>query len=303
MELRQLRYFSVVAQEQHLTRAAERLGIRATSLSQQIITLERELGTILFHRTPGGMVPTAAGRVLLPHAHRALEAAHAGVRAVQLASGGEQAWRVGVTPGAPFGVVASLRAGARQANLCDLPVSRQLELLQNGKLDAGLIVLPADTGRLEARTVSDVPLGVLVSSRHPLAGRDELGWDDLDGQDLLWFDRELAPCYHDAMLDAFRAAGWRPRRVHQGPPRRGLFVAELTHHQSLVAIRPRWDLAGDNLAWLPVPDAPRLRHALVWSPSHRAAERLAGLAAYLAAEAAPHAGEAPPHSRTPGRSG
>lgn len=298
VELRQLRYFEVVAREGHLTRAAGLLGIRPTSLSQQIIALERELGAPLFHRTPGGMAPTDAGRALLPYARRSLAAAEAGARAVHRVADGDRAWRVGVTPGAPAGVVASLRTHAGDADLRDLPVSRQLARLRDGTLDMGLVVLPADTGDLEIRVVGDVPLGVLMASRHPLAARDELDWGDLRDQDLLWFDRDLAPGYHDAMLDAFHAAGWRPRRVRPGPPRRSLFAAELAHTPSLVAMRPHRDEAvGADLTWRPLPNAPRLRHALVWDPSHPSAARLRALAAELAAEAGPHADEGTPRGR------
>ncbi|MBG0830423.1 LysR family transcriptional regulator [Planomonospora sp. ID67723] len=298
MELRQLRYFRVVLEQEHLTRAAEILGIRATSLSQQIIALEREIGTALFRRTPRGMEPTAAGRALLPHAVRSLEAAEAGARAVRLAIHGDQVWRVGVTPGSPAGLVAVLRASVN-ADLHDLPVSRQLEALHSGDLDAGLVVLPVDGTGLRSMTVVDAPLGMLVSSGHPLAGRTDLAWADLDGQDLLWFARELAPGYHDATLEAFRTAGWRPRNVRAGPPRRGLFQAELHHGGPIVAIRPPWE-AGDGLVWSALPGAPRLQLALVWNPSHCAAGPIGALAARLADEARPHAGEDLPRGRAAG---
>ncbi|MEV0249545.1 LysR family transcriptional regulator [Nocardia sp. NPDC050712] len=289
MELRQLRYFSVVAETRHLTRAAEELGIRATSLSQQLLALEKELGTALFDRTPRGMAPTAAAHALLPYAHRALNAAAAGARAAASA-GTNQPWRIGVTPGAPPETLAALHAAAADPHTAvgeldahDLPVSAQLSALRRADLDAALIVLPAATDELEVHVVSDRPLGVLVSTAHPLADR-AIEWADLAGQDLLWFDRDLAPGYYDATLDALARAGWRPRRIRVGPPRRALFRAELAQPQ-VIAIRPRWDESLDGVVWRALPDPPRLRHALVWDAAHPNAARLAELAAHLAAEA------------------
>ncbi|MHA6628100.1 LysR family transcriptional regulator [Pseudonocardia sichuanensis] len=296
MELRQLRYFCAVAEQEHLTRAADLLGIRPTSLSQQIIALERTLGTALFRRTPAGMTPTAAGRALLPQARHVLDAAEEAMRVARAA--GRTPLRIGVTPGAPPAAGPAMRAHA-DVDLLDVPVARQLELLHAGGLDAGLVVLPADTAGLCAVTVSDVPLGVLVADTHALAGAAALTWADLDDQDLLWFDRALAPGYHDAILASCRAAGWRPGTLRAGPPRRGLFVAELRHGGAVVALRPRWDRRdGDGLAWVPLAaDGPRLRHALVWDPSHDRAGPLAALAADLAAEAVPHDDAEPPRGR------
>lgn len=83
MSLDQIHYFVAVAEEQHLGRAAGRLHISAPPLSRHIKSLEAELCTPLFARTPRGMRLLPAGERLLAHARRILaevEAAKAALR-------------------------------------------------------------------------------------------------------------------------------------------------------------------------------------------------------------------------------
>ncbi|MEU4719534.1 LysR family transcriptional regulator [Nonomuraea dietziae] len=157
MELRRLRYFCAVAEEANLTRAAEWLGIRATSLSSQIIALERELGVALFRRTPAGMVLTAAGRALLAHATGVLEAAESAERAVRDAADDDRALRIGVTPGSPPWAVRALWRGAN-VEAHDLSVARQLTALRAGELDGGLVV--ADVAPAVLRPVGAARAGL-----------------------------------------------------------------------------------------------------------------------------------------------
>lgn len=87
MELYQLRTFAAVAEERHLTRAAERLHLSQPAVSGHVKALESELGVRLFERAPTGMALTTAGGELLQHARRALSAADDVKRAAQQMQG------------------------------------------------------------------------------------------------------------------------------------------------------------------------------------------------------------------------
>lgn len=101
MELRHLRYFIAVAEEEHFTRAAERLQIQQPPLSQQIRALEEELGFPLFRRHPKGAALTPGGAVFLQEARAILAGVTDGMaRAARAASGAEGSLSVGFTSSA-----------------------------------------------------------------------------------------------------------------------------------------------------------------------------------------------------------
>ena len=88
MELRHLRYFAAVGEEQHYGRAARRLRVAQPALSRQIQDLERELGFQLFDRLPRGVKLSAAGELFLEDARRILQAvSQATARAARVARG------------------------------------------------------------------------------------------------------------------------------------------------------------------------------------------------------------------------
>src|SRR5580698_4288825 len=99
MELRHLRYFIAVAEEQNVTRAAARLHVSQPPLSRQIRDLEEELGVSLFRRTAKSLALTEAGKIFLNEARGVLLQTEKAVQAVRAVAAGDRGqMRVGYAP-------------------------------------------------------------------------------------------------------------------------------------------------------------------------------------------------------------
>ncbi|MEP4342834.1 MAG: LysR family transcriptional regulator, partial [Lentilitoribacter sp.] len=90
MELRHLRYFKTVAEEGHITRAAEKLDMQQPPLSLQIKALEHELGVQLFRRLPRGVELTEAGKSFYSDTKRLFDDLDRAISKTQRIERGEQ---------------------------------------------------------------------------------------------------------------------------------------------------------------------------------------------------------------------
>src|SRR6266550_6756281 len=145
MELRHLRYFVAVGEEQHYGRAAERLHVAQPALSRQIQDLEKEMGFVLFDRLPRGVRLNAAGRLFLTDARRILQDVDkAKLRAERIAHGKAGTLRIGIATAVSWHglVVDSFRELRRwqpgvELELRHLLSVDQVEAILSGRLDAG----------------------------------------------------------------------------------------------------------------------------------------------------------------------
>ncbi|MDR6915835.1 DNA-binding transcriptional LysR family regulator [Pseudomonas sp. 3296] len=193
IDIRQLRYFVAVAEEEHVGRAAERLHISQSPLSRQIAQLEERLGLTLFERsqqrirlTRDGHTFLAETRALLTHASR-LESL--GKRLGRGEEGGlcvgyiENAMHAGVLPNA-LRVLRVERPNVHVA-LYNLRSTEQLEGLRQRSLDIALVSEPPDKNDpdLMGFQVLDDPMLLALPEDHPLAKQTTLTPADLADQE------------------------------------------------------------------------------------------------------------------------
>ncbi|HIT74369.1 MAG TPA: LysR family transcriptional regulator [Candidatus Avipropionibacterium avicola] len=164
----QLRGFIAVAQEQHVGRAAARLGMTQPPLTRQIQALERSLGIALFDRTGRGLSLTEAGRTFLVDACRVVDLADAAPAAARrIAAGDSGTLRLGFTAIAAFAVLAEVLAAVSELStaihveLTEQVSQAQCEAVRAGVLDLAVVRPPVPDDLVSTRIhVEDVVVAV-----------------------------------------------------------------------------------------------------------------------------------------------
>jgi DNA-binding transcriptional LysR family regulator len=225
-ELRQLRYFVTVAEEGHVTRAAERLGIQQPPLSQQIKALETQLSVKLFDRKPRGVELTEAGRVLFEQAQRVLERADEAEAAVRRAAKGEIGrLGVGLTSSSslnPF-VLRVLRRFREQMPDVVLKLEENatvelVEALRRGALDVAFVRSAVGvTPELKAHKLLDEAMVAALPFGHRLARAKSVPLAALAREDFILYRRSQGPGLYDAIVTACGNAGFSPHVVQEAP--------------------------------------------------------------------------------------
>ncbi|MEV0292542.1 LysR substrate-binding domain-containing protein [Nocardia sp. NPDC050710] len=276
MELRQLRYFVVLAEELHFRRAAERLFVSTPTLSQQIKVLEREMGGPLLVRAPR-VALTAAGEALFRGGKDVLRMVDEVVRETRRATAARApVLRFGLLNGVPPWLPALLEELLRQCLpgigmvLTGGTTAHQLRLLDADEVDLALVRTPVRLpDRFAQQPVAREELGVLMATAHPLAARDELDAADLTGHELVLFARESAAGLHDALLATLREHGAEVC-LSDSAMGHAQMLAVLPLRPTMIGLGSVRAAAAPGLVWRPLRDAPlRVTYAVVWPTGTR----------------------------------
>jgi len=217
MELRHLKYFVAVAEEQNITRAAARLHVSQPPLSRQIHDLEEELGVTLFERGPKAVTLTKAGKLFLPEARAVLQRAEEAVRSVQTIHVREL--NVGYAPSPTLEVLpAALRLFRKvepevQVLLHDLSSGEMLAGLSDETLDLALLVIDhtRTSPGLHVERLTEFPMGVLLPLDHPLSQAKAIKIGEIASEDFVAYSEKEYPDYHKFLNRLFQPTKRKPR--------------------------------------------------------------------------------------------
>ena len=225
MELRHLRYFVAVAEDEHITRAAARLGIQQPPLSQQIQNLEAELGVNLFARSPRKITLNAAGKVFLSDARRVLSLVDEAVQRVrQFDLGMEGTLMLGFTSSASMhpqtlAVIEKFRA---MFPLVTLQIEEGanhdlLHLVEQERMD--VVFVRTGVSRyptLNSLTLSEESMVAAIPASHPLAKTaGPLEMKELKDQPIVFYRQTNGSGIGESLISAFERNGFRPQIVSE----------------------------------------------------------------------------------------
>ena len=265
MELRHLRYFVAVAEEQNVTRAALRLHVSQPPLSRQIRNLEDELGVALFDHEANSVRLTEAGRVFLTEARLILQRAEGAVQlAKDVAEGKRGEIQIGYAPSLTVELLPRALRYFRKSSpsvrvqLHDLSTQEMLRGLRDGELHAALLVqVPLKTlAGLVFEELQRLAVSVALHPAHPLARARRVGLEQVAKEHLITFTRADYPEHQAWIAGLFAPLHLSPQIVEEHDSITSLIAAVESGRGVAVIAQPHKGLGSPRLKIRPLQPAP-----------------------------------------------
>ena len=265
MELRHLRYFIGVAEEENVSRAALKLHVSQPALSRQIRDLEEELGFLLLERSAKSVRLTEAGRAFLTEARAVLQRTEDAVKAARaIATGVRGELHVGYAPSLTARILPpTLRAFQAElpnvrVRLHDLSTEEMLAGLREGKLQIAFVVrlTPALLRGLRFEELARDSICLAVGPKHPLAGRRSVSLAEVAREPLITYSRKDYPDAHENLAAMFAAIKSKPRIAEEHDSVSSLIAAVEAGNGVAIAPQSLACTAGPRLKLIPFSPAP-----------------------------------------------
>ncbi|ATX90880.1 LysR family transcriptional regulator [Citrobacter portucalensis] len=260
LDIRLLRYFSVVAEENNMSRAAQRLFMSQPPLSRHIRQLEERLGVTLFVRHTRGLTLTEDGQRVLEIVRPLLALQDKTWAALgQLAKTGEQSLRLGLSTAFEQGVFTALESRLNM-RVQKLHIVRHgspelVRQVRRGKLDAALVALPLETPGLTVMQLGwQEPMIAALPAQWAEATLPSLSLTSLSHRPLFWFKRERNPAFFDYTRHIFRRAGYSPACIEE-PLEHDVLLARIAQGDGLSLIPASFSaIQRQGVIFLPLTD-------------------------------------------------
>ena len=241
LDIRLLRAFAVVAEENNISRAAQRLFISQPPLTRHIRHLEAQLGVTLFQRHSKGLILTDAGREVLEIIRPMLALQARTLAALsELSVHSPQPLRLGLTTAFEQGIFAAVES-ALSKHTRTLHITRHAspalaQQVRKGKLDAALVALPLNTEGLHLHPLPyQEPLIAALPVSWPEAARPALTLRAINHRPLFWFKRESNPDFFDYTRRIFDRAGYTPAYVEE-PAEHDVLLARIARGEGMILL-------------------------------------------------------------------
>jgi DNA-binding transcriptional LysR family regulator len=283
VNLRQLQYFVVLAQELHFGRAAERLGMTQPPLSQQIQALEDYLGARLFVRNKRSVQLSPIGTHWLPEVKRVLEeVAELPALAKRLAAGENGTLSLAFVSTADYNLLPrvlhdySRKHPDVKVQLLEATSDIQIEALLERRIDAGIIIPPITPLHpdLQYLRLLEEPLIAAVPQQWQDSGKVTPGQRQIDiaslaNEPLICFPHSSAPALRDVIFQYFAAHSLSPRQGQQAIQMQT--IVSLVSAGMGIALVPASlrNLQRTGVLYLELQgEVPRLETGLLWNRHH-----------------------------------
>ncbi|HBX9992025.1 TPA: LysR family transcriptional regulator [Klebsiella variicola] len=276
LDIRLLRAFAVVAEENNISRAAQRLFISQPPLTRHIRHLEAQLGVTLFQRHSKGLILTDAGREVLEMIRPLLVLQERTLAALsQLSAHSPQPLRLGLTTAFEQGIFAAVES-ALSKHTRTLHITRHAspalaQQVRKGKLDAALVALPLNTEGLHLHPLPyQEPLIAALPASWPEAARPALTLRALNHRPLFWFKRERNPDFFDYTRRIFDRAGYTPAYVEE-PAEHDVLLARIARGEGMILLPASFSaIQRQGVVFCPVAEGDNMPLSLgvVYAPHH-----------------------------------
>jgi LysR family transcriptional regulator, benzoate and cis,cis-muconate-responsive activator of ben and cat genes len=257
MELRHLRYFVAVAEEENVSRAASKLHVSQPGVSRQIHDLEDEIGFSLFERNGKSVRLTVPGKMFFREARDILQRTADAVKKASLGRASQPEINIGYAASHTVEILPrALRAfrgsfpGVR-VTLHDLSAEEMLPLLLQKKLDIALTLAPHKLPReLDMKELERDETCVAVGATHPLATSKFISLDQMASEPVAALTRKDFPHYHKHLEKLFATIGRKPRISSEHDSVTSLMAAVAAGHEFALLPSSLSSVAGRRLTLL-----------------------------------------------------